>query len=486
MDVRKDHNRDVDLGKLTSGSNNILLVNTHAIDVRLPWSKWHQPTGLLQIGQVLKSKGIDVRFIDCLGHDKTGRIRRRKVGEIDIEGYQLDLWRYGRLWSKINKDIQKFKNEGWIPDQIFVSCPQTTWWRAAKELISNIKSEWFPNVEVLLGGTYPCLEYDHARLYTNADQIVSGSIAKASGEEPAFELYPDDLRPNFTGIYLYHSQDVNDVQIGEKIIPRSPDAIASEYDEKASLGVTEFAFFDDEILREHRDHFIQVLKAIVSIGRKLTGFISIGNISPEFINKDVAYWMGKANYRNVYLKCDVIYDGENARYETTYDTYKSCVKVLQSNAEFKPRSGQVTAMLLIGHPNEDIEKITERLIILASIVGSVNLVQYQYSRGTEFGEQYTNFLRKQNGNLNLIKLNCKLYPLSRLLGIPYKDYVELTRLATLLNNKFRSKTFNFLGDDIVAKMVRKSFRTEGWKPLEEKSDTSKYHIQEEPIRGTEK
>lgn len=455
------------LRDLVSSTDRILLVNCHAIDIRLPWYRWHQPTGLLQLGTKLKNQGNDIRFIDCLGWDTNRRVRRRKVGELEIEGRSLDLWRFGGLLGHIDSQIWDYKREGWSPKKVLISCGQTSWWQGARDLIKRIKNQWYPNAEVVLGGVYPTLEPEHAKIHTDCDSLVVGSIEEVNNVIPDLTLYSEKRRPKFAGIFLYNSQSISDVRGNSSVVPRQPEQIAEEVVIKASLGVKEFAFFDEEILFDQRDHFIAVLREIASKNLDKVRFVAIGNLTPNLINNKVAHWMGQAGYKKVYLKYEVNRSPEKNSYETSYDTYRYCVKALISEAGFRSRQGDVTAMLLVGNPNEDMEAVTEQLIRLASIVGSVNLIQYQYSHGTLFGDSYTNLLVRRNGNLNLTELNCKLYPLARLTGNTFDNYLELTRLATLLNNKYRSRTFDFLGNSLIHKAVRTSFRTKGWNPIKD-------------------
>ena len=54
-----------------------------------------------------------------------------------------------------------------------------------------------------------------------------------------------------------------------------------------------------------------------------------------------------------------------------------------------------------------------------------------------------------------------------------EDQRELYRLQMLLNSRYHSERFNFLGDDPIALMVRKSINEELWKPkfTESKGET---------------
>lgn len=473
------------LQSLTPNPARVLLIHTHAIDIRLPWYRWHQPTGLLQIGSALQRRGCDVRLIDCLGWDGGERPRRRKVGSVEFGEQHADLWQYGGLWGHLTTHIRSLKKEGWMPDQVYVSCPQTTWWQATRDLIRRVKTEWFPGVPVMLGGTYPSLEPDHAAQHSGADVIVVGSIPEARDEIPDLRLYDPARRPSFAGLYLYRSQSVTDVETETTVVPRPPEEIAQEVADKAALGVTEFAFFDEDIRLEYQPHFVAVLRAIAARKLRGTGFVAIGNLSPRLINDELAHYMAQVNYRRIYLKCDVTHRADGVNYDTSYEIYRSCVAALHRTGKFRPRTDAVTAMLLVGVPHEDIEMLAERAIHLASIVGGVNLIQYQYSSATATGQLYAQLIGGQNGRLDLTALNCKLFPLVRLAGASLEHYLELTRLAALLNSKYRSKTFNFLGEGIVAQAVQESFRTQGWNPLrEERSDSGSEFISLMPRRGS--
>jgi hypothetical protein len=450
--------------EIINQSKKVLLLNAPAVDVRLPWARWHQPTGLLQIGSALQKRGCDIRFFDCLQSFVGNRIRRRKVSSLAIDGYDFDLWRFGMLWRHLASDLDALRKEDWIPDVILVSCFAGSWWKGAQQLIRRLKDDWLPGVPVALGGAYPTSTPDHAALHTHADVIVVGSISEARVEIPRLELYGKDRIPRFAGIYLYQSQNVSDVEVEGNVVPRQPAEVADEVADKAELGITEFGFFDEEIRLDEREHFLEVLEEIAK--RELSiRFVAVGNISPKLIDGTMARKMGRANYRQVYLKCDVTHRPDGVIYSSDYGVYQSCTDALHREAEFKPRTDQLTAMLLVGNPFEDIEMVTERLVRLASIVGSVNLVPYQYSPGTESGRMYHSLTRRDNGRLDLTALNCKLYPLARRAGTPYEHYAELTRLAALLNSKFRTKTFDFLGDGLVAQAVQRSLRERTWDPF---------------------
>lgn len=46
-----------------------------------------------------------------------------------------------------------------------------------------------------------------------------------------------------------------------------------------------------------------------------------------------------------------------------------------------------------------------------------------------------------------------------------EEQIELIRLQALLNSRFRGRRFDFMGNGLVARMIRESLRTESWNPL---------------------
>jgi hypothetical protein len=49
-------------------------------------------------------------------------------------------------------------------------------------------------------------------------------------------------------------------------------------------------------------------------------------------------------------------------------------------------------------------------------------------------------------------------------GTTYRDYADLLGLAAVLSAKYRNQTFDFLGDDLIARLFRESVRNRAWDP----------------------
>lgn len=446
------------LSALASSAKRILLLNAPAVDVRLPWARWQQPVGLLQIGAALRGMGCDVRLLDCLQVPAEGRLARERVGRLDIEGGAIDLWRFGLSPARVVARLRAWALDGWQPDRVLVSGGLGTWWQGARDLIMAVKREM--SAPVILGGAYATFYPEHAADHTGADAIVVGNLLEAQCLTADLTLYEPAPIPRFAGIHLLRPAGL----LPSASTPRAPQAVAEEVKAKAELGVTSFAFFDDWLGPGHREPLAEALAAIAALDLRQVGFVAVGNFSPRLIDGDLARLLRQARFRHVHLHDDVAYTSSGAHHLSAEGDYARCVQALH-NAGFRPRTDEVGAGVLVGIPGEDLSAVAERLVRLASIVGSVNLVPYQYTPGTPQGKPFERLLAQRNGCLDLTTLNAQLYPLARLCGATMEHYRELTRLAALLNAKYRSRTFDFLGNSLTARMVHACLGERLWDPF---------------------
>jgi hypothetical protein len=434
----------------------VLLLVPPIYDYRLPWASWHQPSGLLQLGSLLRTKKNRLTLIDCLYTNKK-QIPRHKIATIDIEGYKFHKWHYGLPYSALKTQLQNTLTYK-FPDTVLISSQNSIWWEATRDTISELK-KYLPRSKVILGGAYPTVEPEHAAQNSGADIIVAGPIPEAGCLPSDISLY--DSPPKFTGIYFYASRTVFEASKG--LVPRPIAEVITEIEEKAKFGVREFLFFDEEILYEDIEAFGYLLEKIGKLNLD-AHFVLPGNISPRTITKDLAQKMQQAQVTQVYLRCDLHFAFDTIHYSTPVSDYQKCIELLTNYGDFKLREGTIAAMLVVGLPYEDLEQVVERLIHLAHIVGSVTLVPFQYVPGLHKGVLFDRALA-QNGSFSPEAFNSKLFPLARLSGKSLEEYMELVRLAALLNSKYRSKTFDFMGNGLTATMLRESIRSEGWNPF---------------------
>lgn len=431
------------------------MVAAPAVDVRLPWARWQQPVGLLQIGAALRARNCDVRLIDCLQVPSDGHLPREHVGRLEVADTTIGLWRFGLSPAKAIARLRAWAREGWRPERVLVSCGLSTWWQGARDVIAALRTA--VEAPLTLGGAYPTFCPDHAAVHAAADAIVIGDLPEARDAIPDLSLYRPGPMPRFAAIHLLGPSGSPTAPR----LPRSSQDVAAEVAAKAALGVTTFAFFDDWLGPEHYQPLTDALSAVVALSLPKAGFAVVGNFSPRLIDEDLAQLLRRANFRQVYLHDDVAHAPCGIRHLSSEGDYRRCVRALH-RAGFPPRTDRIGASVLVGVPSEDLAVLSEHLASLASIVGSVNLVPFQYTPGTPEGNVYEQWLAQRNGHFDPTMLNAQLYPLARLAGADLEDYRELTRMAALLNTKFHSRTFDFLGRGLTARLVRASLHQELW------------------------
>lgn len=466
--------------KYLLAGNQILLVAPPVYDFRLEWSHWHQPTGLLQLATLLLSQGKDVRLIDCLSIKHKQRMPRRKIGTIEIEDYKFHRWHFGLAYSTLRARLRELRGKNWQPDTVFITGLNSIWWESIRDTIQELKP-LLPQARFVLGGAYPTIEPEHAAQNTDADLVVTGSIPQAANLPPDLSLYSNT--PYAAGIYFYTNPGLF-LKPGQFIAtmpssPRPKEEILAEIIKKAELGVREFVFFDEEIHPDDQKAFGTLLDNIADANLKVH-FVLQGNVSPTMVTPDLAQKMRRARITKVYLRCNLFQGpGGIIWYKDDLSDYESCVKALLEYEVVKPRQENLAAMLVVGLPEENLEEISERLIRLAHVVGSVILVPFQYVPSLHQGPRFERVLA-QNGSFPPEKFNSKLYPLASSSNKPLEEYIELTRLMALLNSKYRSQTFDFLGDSLAAKLFQRSIKSEGWNPFSKSQPTSleETHAQE--------
>ena len=167
--------------------------------------------------------------------------------------------------------------------------------------------------------------------------------------------------------------------------------------------------------------------------------------------------------RHVFLHDDVVHSLTSIEQLSSWSDYQKCVNSLHK-AGFRPRSDEIGAAVLVGLPKEELPSLIQRIVKLSSVVGSVHLVPYQFTPQTVEGKKYEKWVSRRNGHLDITNFNGRLFPLARLAGKTFDDYLEITPMVALLNSKFRSCTFDFLGESITGQMVRKSLSEGLWRP----------------------
>jgi hypothetical protein len=418
--------------QIERGPRRVLLINPPVYDLRLDWPRWQQPCGLLQLGALARQSGAEVRLLDFLaaGTSKEGHLTRRQVETFRIDGESLTWWCFGLTWQDAGRLARQWRADGWQPDEIWITSLTSFWWRGAREIIRRAKYDWWPQARVVLGGVYPSLYPAHAAANTEADLIVTGPVAEAG---PPTDLSLYDPLPSSAGVYLNGPG-------------RYADDVVREMADKVRHGVRELAFFDDEIPGPDPDRFDYVLQRIASRHVKIHLAV-LGNLRASDVTMFRATLLHAAGLAELYLRWDPHLNGDMAPYE-------QAAEYLQTFGGLKPRDGSLSAIVHAGWLGEDLEDTAAHLLYLSHAVGSVTIFPYQVTPDEA----------RRLGIRQPELMNGKLFPCAAANAVRFTDYADLLRLAATLNSKYRDVTFDFLGSDPIARMVRASIRRQTWQP----------------------
>jgi hypothetical protein len=412
-----------------------LLLNPPVFDTRLHWAKWQQPAGLLQLGSRLQRAGADVKLIDALYQDRDARLRRERVASLDLDGSLVQKWRFGISKHALLTQLRTLARSGWHPDEIYVEGFCTFWWEGVAEVIA-VARQVFPRARVMLVGAYAVQNSGHARRYSGADEIVQVEWVDLVTSPIALSLY--GRPPHF--VYLTLGNDARSVgDVVEEVIA----AIKQK--------VIHLAFSDHAVARRFPDLYCAVLEELARRRLRLCLY-ALGNLAPQDLvdHPELADLMKRAGYKQVYFADDREALLDRCADDQLIESYAKAAE-LCNRAGFRDRTDALNAGLSLGRRGEDLAGRARLATLLAHHIGSIVFWPYQPSPA-------------ECPDLPLEAQNGKLFPLRHANGATYRSYQDLLGLAVVLNAKYRSRTFDFLGDGLVPRLFRDSLRRRAWEP----------------------
>jgi radical SAM superfamily enzyme YgiQ (UPF0313 family) len=424
---------------LDGAPDRVLLVNPPAVDVRLPWSQWIQPTALLRAGSFLKARGADVRYVDCLAPTNGKRLSKSLHDRVVIDGVTVNRWHYGTSARELVRGLEELKASGWSPDLVLVEGLAAHWWPGVAE-VSRIVQRQFSSVPLVLLGAYPFLVRKHAERHVEATHFLDTIplCIQSIRVDPAFSTGSEGSH------YLWIGEPFGSVDT----------AIDEIHEITARRKRTLFAVADLEIAEDGyaSDQFEYFLDRLIAIGFR-SRFVALGNITlAAFVRRpELAARMKAAGCKQLFFADDRNLPDDPRFTEPLIQEYAAAAEVLHK-AGFHPRYDELTGTISIGRLGEDIAERAELATRVASTIGSVVLWPYQPTPS-------------ECPAVSLEDTNGRMLPLRQ--SGSYRDYLELYGLAAILNAKYRQRTFDFLGDGLVPRLFRQSMESRAWEPPDE-------------------
>ena len=376
----------------------LLLINPWIYDFAA-FNLWVEPIGLLSIGSIFRQHGYQLDFIDCLDRYNpdllklqgltapkgnaygTGKYHREPVERPEVvKDVPRHFCRYGITPEIFESELDKRPK----PDVVLVTSKMTYWYPGPHEVIRRVKRR-YPDVPVVLGGTYATLCYKHAVEKSGADYVVKGEgelsairlVDQLTGNRSDYSQLPIHINDYpFPAHDLIRKLDFAAVltargcpmtcsycavrSVSPGFRQRDPKQVVDElqwcYDE---FGTQNFAFYDDALLLNARKHIHKVLDLVLERGLKFY-FHTPNSMHAQVIDAELAHKMYAAGFKTVRISLETsdVVRQKLTGPKVTNNGFTRAVERLKA-AGFTAKD--IGVYLLMGLPGQPLEEVVESI-----------------------------------------------------------------------------------------------------------------------------
>ncbi|MCX7973452.1 MAG: B12-binding domain-containing radical SAM protein [Candidatus Aminicenantes bacterium] len=313
----------------------ILLINPWIFDFTA-YDFWLKPLGLLQIGAIVRQNtSCQVHLIDCLDRFHPG-LKKKSISKPDGRGplpkeevtkpevLKFVPRKFSRYGLPLNLFMEELAQQP-APEAVLVTCGMTYWYPGV-QLVSELIRQKFGQVPIILGGVYPTLLPEHARLHSGADFIVSGP-----GENRILPILREILGDRLVQERKF--KDLDDLPLPAYDLLRHQESLPiltsrgcpfrcsfcassllyPHFEQKRPqqviadiqllvqrMNCRHLAFYDDALLLNSRVHFKPILKGIINSSLTLS-LHSPNGLHVQAIDAEMASLMKAAGFVSIYL-----------------------------------------------------------------------------------------------------------------------------------------------------------------------------------------
>jgi len=380
----------------------ILAINPWIYDFAA-YDFWLKPYGFLVILSYLKSKGVEVDFIDCLdkkiSNDRFGRgkLYSETIPKPEIlKSIPRYFKRYGKPFGEVREQIKNKK-----PDLILITSSMTYWYPAIIE-ITGILKESLPEVPIILGGTYPTLCLEHARKNIGCNHIFKNNQIEDFFGLIKIEYDPERLYTCLPEYEKFYSElnyvvlrtswgctfDCSYCAIKELFggyFRVSENEILRFILSYHNKGIKDFVFYDEALLYE-KDCIKSLLNKIAKTKIDLR-FHTPNALHIRFLDEEIARLLKSTGFINPHFGLETL----NPRLQKIWgdkannEDVQRGIKLLKQ-AGFK--NGQFSLYILLGFPNQDFDQLKKEVEFLHSQGARVSLAEFSITPRTRIFQEY--------------------------------------------------------------------------------------------------
>lgn len=368
---------------------------------------WLKPYGLLKLAGHLRKAGFQIHLLDLLDpfHPELPKKPKRKAhgtGHFYKEvvpkpHFFKDIprryFRYGLPFQVFLKEISTLEFKA-----VMLSTTMTYWYPGLFTLIDFLAKN-YPDCLIFIGGIYAKLCKDHLE-----DFISHYPWAKIEIPSEPLENFIETLKKQFQPTGNPHPFDYPAFDLYGKIpyvilltalgcpfscpycaskkiyphfVQREPLKVVEEIEFwHRNFGVVDFAFYDDALLVNFKNHLGVILEELLK--RNLKVFFHTPNaLHARFITKEVARFLKRAGFITLRLGLERVEDHLDEK--VTLEEFEEAVRNLKG-AGFTSR--ELGAYLLYGLPEEDFERVERSLHYLHKLGVSPYLAEFSPIPGT--------------------------------------------------------------------------------------------------------
>ncbi|MBN2545854.1 MAG: radical SAM protein [Spirochaetes bacterium] len=407
---------------------NILLISPPIYDFAA-FNLWARPLGLLYLANILKKLGLNITVIDALSLDYekdltlfSKNIIKSKKKYFSTYHYYKEVTDKPEIYKNIKRKYYRFGINSYIlkqltmkinkPDLILMTSQMTYWYKGVFEFIDVLK-KIYPDVKIILGGTYARLCREHAVKYSKADHVFNNDISEiinfisqifnnnkifefykkkfSDQRYLLFQVYPfyecysnNDFLPFLTSVGCVYSCKycASRLLYPHIIEKKSIDMINELTFYINKYNVKDISFYDDALLINKNSRVIPFLKFIIE-NKININFHTPNGLHINSLDQETALLLKQSGFKTLRFgfESNITKFQRDSDCKTDNSSFKNALKFLFNAGFIK---NQIGVYILMGLPGQTVDDVIKTIRYIKKFDVSCKLCEYSPIPGTYY------------------------------------------------------------------------------------------------------